>query len=170
VPLVGSRRQGVRDRVAAPGRSARRARSAQAARNRAMKLYRASLPYGKRAASRAASYYLGEAASNLKYAKFVESLPVDTSVNEPTPSAGDRGCARRARRETVGHSRPIGRGTTRSMRALCSRKRGALRPEALRRRQPAALESRLALSRATKKPEKPDLPMPEFRRARTARR
>lgn len=57
---------------------------AQAARNRAVKLHRASLPYGKADGVDSGLYYLGEARANLEYAEFVESLPVDAASDEPS--------------------------------------------------------------------------------------
>lgn len=58
---------------------------AQGARNRALKLHRASLPYGKASGVDSGLYYLGEAHASLEFAKFVESLPVDRSADEPSP-------------------------------------------------------------------------------------
>jgi len=58
---------------------------AQAARNRAVKLHRASLPYGKADGVDSGLYYLGEARASLDYAKFVESLPVDAASDEAPP-------------------------------------------------------------------------------------
>ena len=46
----------------------------EAARNRAEKLFRASLPYAKVSSPFSGVYYLGEASANLSFAKFVESL------------------------------------------------------------------------------------------------
>lgn len=137
---------------------------AQAARNRAMKLYRASLPYGKASEVASGLYYLGEATSNLKYAKFVESLPVDTAVTEPTPSAGAIGAALAALEgETVGaFETDRARNDQVHASSLLKEARELYDQKLYDGASLLLLESRLALSRATKKPEKPDLPMPEI--------
>ncbi|MCU1347586.1 MAG: hypothetical protein JWO56_616 [Acidobacteria bacterium] len=57
----------------------------QNAANRAEKLYRAALPYGKVDAPSSGLYYLGEAEGNRRYRAFVESLPFEGS-EEPRPN------------------------------------------------------------------------------------
>jgi hypothetical protein len=62
----------------------------QAARNRAEKLFRASLPYGRVTSPFNGVYYLGEAHANLSFATFVESLPdsdEDRGVTRSTVAA-----------------------------------------------------------------------------------
>lgn len=65
------------------GSSFVRSALSEAARNRAEKLNVASLPYSKASSPFSGVYYLGEAAANLSFAKFVESLPA--SPDEVTP-------------------------------------------------------------------------------------
>jgi hypothetical protein len=58
---------------------------AEETRNRAEKLFRASLPYAKVSSPFAGVYYLAEAEGNLRFAEFVASLPA--SQREPSPRA-----------------------------------------------------------------------------------
>ncbi|HWW61762.1 MAG TPA: hypothetical protein VN181_10380 [Thermoanaerobaculia bacterium] len=60
---------------------------AQAARNRAQVLFKASLPYGKADGPKSGIYYMGEAEGQLAYAKFVESLPFPRSETAKRPTA-----------------------------------------------------------------------------------
>lgn len=137
---------------------------AQAARNRAMKLYRASLPYGKASDVESGLYYLGEATSTLGFAKFVESLPVDARVNEPPPPAGAIEAALAAlEAETVGaFEADRARNDQVYASSLLKEARELHDQKLYDGASLLLLEARLALSRATKKPAKPDLPMPEI--------
>ncbi|MCM2316766.1 MAG: hypothetical protein NDJ92_16590 [Thermoanaerobaculia bacterium] len=137
---------------------------AQAARNRAMRLYRASLPYGKASDVESGLYYLGEAMSTLRYARFVESLPVDARVIEPTPPAGALEAALAAlEAETVGaFEADRARNDHVYASSLLKEARELYEQKLHDGASLLLLEARLALSRATKKPEKPDLPMPEI--------
>lgn len=59
---------------------------AQAAENRAEKLYRASLPYGKASGPRNGLYYLGEAEGEMRFHDFVATLSLPAG-NEKAPDA-----------------------------------------------------------------------------------
>jgi hypothetical protein len=62
----------------------------QSSSNRAEKLYRASLPYGKADGPFSGTYYLGEAHANAAFAQFVASLDareLDTQKDEQPPAA-----------------------------------------------------------------------------------
>jgi hypothetical protein len=59
---------------------------AQAARNRAGKLYHASLPYARVAQPWSGVYYLGEAAANQRFAEFIDSLSSDEAGVEARPA------------------------------------------------------------------------------------
>ncbi|MGK2858818.1 MAG: hypothetical protein ACSLFQ_16595 [Thermoanaerobaculia bacterium] len=137
---------------------------AQAARNRAMKLYRASLPYGKASGVESGLYYLGEATSNLRFAKFVESLPVDTTVTEPTPPAGaiEAAVAKLDEEMVAAFELDRSRNETVYASSLLKEARELQDQKLYDGASLLLLEARLALSRATKKAETPDLPMPEF--------
>ena len=56
---------------------------AQAAQNRAEKLFKASLPYAKASGPFSGMYYLAEAEGNLRYRAFVDSLPDARSAEKP---------------------------------------------------------------------------------------
>lgn len=60
---------------------------AQAARNRAQILFKASLPYAKADGPKSGIYYLGEAEGQLAYAIFVASLPFAQPENAKRPTA-----------------------------------------------------------------------------------
>lgn len=74
---------------------------AEAATNRAQKLFRASLPYAKASAPFGGVYYLAEAEGNRRFAELVASLPASDS-DEPLPRADRVEAALQAlERETV---------------------------------------------------------------------
>lgn len=137
---------------------------AQAARNRAVKLYRASLPYGRAQGVESGLYYLGEAHAALAYATFVESLPVDSSVEEPSPSAGaianaltglERELAAAFERNPTGGDAIYPSSLLKEARELAE---GGMRDAAAL----VLMEARLAVSRATK-PQAPGEPaMPQI--------
>jgi hypothetical protein len=60
----------------------------QVAANRAQKLLRASIPYGKASGPANGLFYIGEAEGNRRYRDFVESVPLgNTSEARPNPAA-----------------------------------------------------------------------------------
>jgi hypothetical protein len=137
---------------------------AQGARNRAMKLYKASLPYGKADAVNSGTYYLGEALAGMEYARFVESLPVAAAHDEPGPAPGAVEAAIAALEAELGSA--FGRDrASRDAIYPSSLLKEARELEAQGLHDAAALslmEARLAVSRATKKSADPAAPAPEI--------
>lgn len=88
VSLWNSRRSHFETRRAASRGPLLQAALVQSGINRAEKLFRASLPYGKVAAPWSGVYYLAEAEGNLKFAAFVDSLSFPAPKRpEPRPEA-----------------------------------------------------------------------------------
>jgi hypothetical protein len=85
--LWSSRRSHFESKGAASKGPVLQAALVQSGLNRAEKLFRASLPYGKVASPGAGVYYLAEAEGNLRYATFVDSLALPAPKRaEPRPT------------------------------------------------------------------------------------
>jgi hypothetical protein len=132
----------------------------EAAENRAEKLFRASLPYGRVDGPMSGLYYLGEAEATAAYGRFVASIELDDAGETPPSAAALQSALDALETETLkvyeqDQKSPIAMsvsGRLKEARELLER--GSLAGATL-----LLLESRLALSRASKEPPG-DAPVP----------
>jgi hypothetical protein len=135
-------------RAEVKGHSALHRALAQAAQNRAEKLFKASLPYGKASGAFSGTYYLAEAEANLRYRAFVESLP-DGGPTEKAPRREELEAALRSLgQETLSffEKDPVGRSAIQTS-ALMKEAREQLDDNLLDAATLTILEARMELSR-----------------------
>jgi hypothetical protein len=121
---------------------------AQAAQNRAEKLFKASLPYAKASGAFSGIYYLAEAEANLRYRAFVESLPDTSSAENPPRREELESALQGLERETLTffEKDPVGRSAIQTS-ALMKEAREQLDHNLLDAATLTILEARMELSR-----------------------
>jgi len=134
----------------------------QAASNRAQKLYRASLPYGRVSGPMSGLYYLGEAEANAAFASFVGSLPMAGREEHPPAARALRETLESLESEmlTVFEQDPSSRGTI-PVSARLKEARELLDAGELAGATLLLLDSRLVLSAQKRSGAPAQVPLPE---------